>query len=161
MSRVTVVVDDPASAAATRVIHELDVYLNSLYPAESNYLLSIEALRQPDVTFLTARVDGKTVGCGAIVIHDGEYGEIKRMFVQPEFRGLGVGTKLLERLESIARTSGLKLTRLETGVYQTEALELYKKAGYRHCQPFGDYDTKDPLLVFMEKQLNDKANCTR
>jgi putative acetyltransferase len=159
--KITIRASNPGSLDARRLIEKLDAYLNNLYPAESNYLLSAEALQQPGVTFIKARLDGKTVGCGAIVNHDGNYGEIKRMFVLPDFRGRGVGMSLLVKLELIARKSGLTVTRLETGVYQTEALGLYKKAGYRNCQHFGDYDTKDPLLVFMEKKLDDKAKSTR
>jgi putative acetyltransferase len=151
--RVTVQIDNPASPDARKLIEKLDAYLNNLYPAESNYLLSVEALQQPNVTFLTAHVDGKTIGCGAFVNHSGKYAEIKRMFVLPDYRGRGIGRRLLNKLESQARSSGLKLARLETGVYQAEALGLYEQAGYKRCGGFGDYRKDDPLCVFMEKSL--------
>ena len=151
--QVTISVDNPASPGARQLIEKLDVYLNSLYPAESNYLLSVEELQQPNVTFLTASFDGKTVGCGAFVDHNGEYAEIKRMFVLPEFRGWKIGWRLLEELESRARSSGLKLARLETGIHQEEALGLYARAGYKRRGGFGDYRQDDPLCIFMEKSL--------
>jgi len=152
-TKVTVNKADPASKEARALITQLDAYLNSLYPAESNYLLSVEALQQPNVTFLTAQIGGKTVGCGAYVDHDREYAEIKRMFVLPAFRGRGIGQCLLEDLESRARSSGINLARLETGIYQKEALGLYARAGYKHRGGFGDYHADDPLCVFMEKSL--------
>jgi putative acetyltransferase len=152
MRHVRIQVEDPASPAASNLIEQLDGYLTSLYPAESNHLLSVEALKQPNVTFVTASVDGAVAGCGAFVNQGGEYAEIKRMFVLPEFRGLKLGRRILDELESLARASGLELARLETGVYQSEALLLYEKAGYQRRGPFGDYP-EDPLSVFMEKKL--------
>jgi len=146
-------VEDPASLEARGLIEQLDGYLAGLYPAESNHLLPVEALRQPNVTFITANVDGAVAGCGAFVNQDGEYAEIKRMFVLPEFRGLKLGRRILEELEKLAQASGLESARLETGVHQSEALLLYEKAGYQRRGPFGGY-SEDPLSVFMEKKLS-------
>lgn len=145
-------VGDPASPAARELIGQLDRLMTSLYPAESNHLLSVDALRQPNVTFHIASVAGAVAGCGAVVNQGEEYAEIKRMFVSPEFRGLKLGRRILEVLENYARASGLALARLETGVYQPEALLLYERAGYQPCGPFGDY-SEGPLSIFMEKKL--------
>ena len=152
MRHILIQIDDPASPAARELIERLDILMSSLYPAESNHLLSIEALRQPNVTFLTAGVDGDVAGCGAFVNQGGEYAEIKRMFVLPEFRGLKLGRRILEELENRARASGLAFARLETGIHQPEALLLYERAGYQRRGPFGDY-SEDPLSIFMEKKL--------
>jgi len=152
MHDVAIQIDDPASPAVAKLIEQLDSYMGSLYPAESNHLLPIDALRQPNVTFLTACVNGRVVGCGAVVNHDGEYAEIKRMFVLPEFRGLKIGGRMLTELESVARDAGLALARLETGIHQPEAIGLYEKAGYCRREPYGNY-FEDPLSVFMEKHL--------
>src|SRR5262245_65982818 len=152
VQRVTVERSDPALPEARRLIEQLDEYLFSLYPPASNHLLPVEALRQAGVTFLLARVDGQAAGCGAFVDRAGEYAEVKRMFVRPEFRGLKVGRLLLEELESLARAAGLALARLEAGGLQPEALRLYENAGYLRRGPFGDYPN-DPHSVFMEKQL--------
>src|SRR5438132_380077 len=84
MPSVSIQPADPASADAVALLQQLDAYLLSLYPPESNHLLSIEALRQPNVVFLTAVVDGRVAGCGAMVNQDGEYAEIKRVFVLPQ-----------------------------------------------------------------------------
>src|SRR5260221_13477870 len=99
MPHVLVQVSDPAAPEARALIELLDGYLLALYPPESNHLLPIDALRQPDVTFLTASVEGQVAGCGAFVNRKWEYAEVKRMFVLPEFRGWKVGRRLLEELE--------------------------------------------------------------
>src|SRR5262245_19026984 len=152
MRHVLIQMDDPASPEARELIERLDKLMIGLYPAESNHLLPVEALRQPNVTFLTASVNGEVAGCGALVNQGGEYAEIKRMFVLREFRGLKLGRRILEELESRARAAGLALARLETGIHQPEALLLYERAGYQRCGPFGDY-SEDPLSIFMEKKL--------
>jgi putative acetyltransferase len=74
------------------------------------------------------------------------------MFVSPEARGLKLGRRLLVRIEEEARREGLGCLRLETGIYQPEALGLYRSAGYVEREAFGDY-VPDPLSVFMEKRL--------
>ena len=94
----------------------------------------------------------RAIGCGAVVLGP-DYGELKRMVVQPRGRGQGVARALLALLEAEARRAGCHLLRLETGPYQPEALGLYAKSGYERCAPFGQY-TNDPLSVFMQKRLD-------
>jgi putative acetyltransferase len=142
---------DPAGAEARELIAQLDAFHIALYPAESNHLLSVDALRQPHVTFLMATVDGQAAAIGAFVNH-GEYAEIKRMYVLPTFRGRQLGRRMLEEIETRIRAAGLTVARLETGIHQTEALRLYETAGYRRREPFGEY-VPDSLSVFMEKKL--------
>lgn len=144
--------DDPTSAAARELIGQLDEYQNTLYPAQSNHLVPVEALTEPNVTFLTASADGRLVGCGAFVNHDSQYAEIKRMYVPPEFRGFGIARQILSTLESLALENGLTVARLETGINQPEAVSIYERAGYSRRGPFGSY-SEDPLSIFMEKKL--------
>jgi putative acetyltransferase len=152
MSTVTVEIEDPGLPEARDLIAQLDQFLIALYPPESNHLLSVEALREPNTTFLVARVDRRAAGCGAFVNHGGEYAELKRMFVLPEFRGLKIGRRILERLELLIGQAGLCIVRLETGVDQPEAHRLYERSGYQRRGPFGTY-WDDPLSIFMEKVL--------
>jgi putative acetyltransferase len=142
---------DPAEADVVALIRESDAFYTRLYPAERNYLLDVAALKQPEVSFFVARRDGLLCGFGSVVRKTG-YGEIKRMYVRPEARGVGIGRRLLARLETRAAELGLLVIRLETGTRQPEAWSLYKTCGYSETGPFGDYPA-DPLSIFMEKHL--------
>src|SRR5437660_12456030 len=105
MRIITIKPTDPASAEAARLIDQLDSYLAALYPAESNHLLSIEALQKPGVTFFIATVDGAAAGCGAFVRCVG-YAEVKRMYVARSFRGLKLGRRILDELASCIPAAG-------------------------------------------------------
>jgi putative acetyltransferase len=132
------------------LVEELDAYQKPLYPAESHHGIDIAALCEPHVLFAVARdAAGEAVGCGAIVLN-GEYGELKRMYVRPGQRGRGIARALLEHLEVEAAARGCARFMLETGILQPEALSLYERAGYQRCGPFGDY-WDDPNSVFMHK----------
>jgi putative acetyltransferase len=138
---------------AIALVDELDAYQKPLYPAESHHGIDIGALLQPNVIFAIARTpDGEAVGCGAFVIEGGGWGELKRMFVSPAWRGRGVAQALLAFLEGEAMHRGVEVLRLETGNLQPDALRFYGHAGYARRGPFGDYDD-DPHSIFMEKRL--------
>lgn len=142
-------VDQPDVIA---LIDALDAYQGALYPPESNYHLSVAALKQANVLFSVVRDDNGTAqGCGAVVLLDG-YGEIKRMYVSPGHRGRGVARVIIAFLEQEARNCDCAVLRLETGVHQAEAIRLYVRAGYARRGRYGDYP-EDPLSVFMEKQI--------
>lgn len=143
---------DPREPQLRRLIEELDALQLSLYPAESNHLLDIETLAQLRMRFFSASVDGEVLGCGGIWLHE-DYAEVKRVYVSPKARGLGLAKKIMARLEDEARAAGMKIARLETGIYQPEALGLYRALGYAERGSFGDYPTDDPMSVFMEKWL--------
>lgn len=141
--------DQPDVAA---LIAALDAYANALYPPESNHLLDIAALSVPEVSFLVVRDGGEAVGCGAILRDSRGWAEVKRMYVRPDQRGRGMGKRVLAEIEGVALRCGLPVLRLETGIHNTEALALYRRAGFTECAPFGDY-APDPLSVFMEKSI--------
>jgi ribosomal protein S18 acetylase RimI-like enzyme len=81
-----------------------------------------------------------------------DYGEIKRMFVRPQFRGLGLARLMLNHLEAYASEHGIPVLRLETGVHQKDAIRLYEKAGFQSIPPFAGY-IEDPLSRFFEKRI--------
>lgn len=85
-------------------------------------------------------VENKPTGCGAFKEYDKKTVEIKRMFVLPEYRGLGTGIEILKQLEMWAVELGYKQCILETGKRQPEAIRLYKKAGYSLIKNFGQYE---------------------
>lgn len=147
----------PSDPRARRLIGMLDRLQLSLYPPESNHLDSVELMEHDDATFLAVFVAGEAVGCGAVKhmppsCASPEYGEIKRLYVSPEFRGRGLGGALLDALESSLISHGIVIARLETGIRQPDALALYEGHGYVRIPPFGEYG-EDPLSVFYEKRL--------
>lgn len=94
--------------------------------------------RAPKGGFLLARLFGDAVGCGAWRTLAPGIGEIKRVWVAPQVRGLGVGRKLLQGLERMAGKRKLKMIRLDTHESLTEAQRLYRNAGYREIDRFND-----------------------
>jgi GNAT superfamily N-acetyltransferase len=92
----------------------------------------------PDGEFLCARVDGQAVGCGALRTLGADVAEIKRMWVDPAVRGLGIGRSLLAALEGAAAELGCHTVRLDTAAYLTEALPLYLSAGYAEIPAYND-----------------------
>jgi len=126
------------------------------YAADQRHALSIERLFQPDVRFFVARADGVAVGCGGVAFRDG-YAEVKRMYSKASVRGRGVAKALLRRIEAEARAAGAPLLRIETGLYQQEALRFYEGAGFRRCGPFGPYAEMPAraieLSLFYEKAV--------
>ena len=135
-----------------RLIEELDAYQNMLYPAESNYQLDLETMSQPEMRFYSVAVDGSILGCGGFWLHD-DYAEAKRVYIHPKSRGLGLGRKIMAHIEAEMLREGRRISRLETGISQPEALGLYRAIGYTDCSAFGDYPSDDPFSVFMEKRL--------
>jgi DNA-binding MarR family transcriptional regulator/GNAT superfamily N-acetyltransferase len=95
-------------------------------------------LTPPAGCFIVARLDGEPVGCGALKIGTDGVGEIKRMWVKGEVRGLGVGRRIIEALEEQARKYELSILRLDTNRALKEAHALYRTCGYREVAPFND-----------------------
>ena len=95
-------------------------------------------LTPPAGVLVIARLDGRPIGCGALKVKERGIGEIKRMWVAPGTRGLGVGRRILEELEARARDFGLATLRLETNESLAEAQALYRSCGYVEVAPFND-----------------------
>ena len=145
-------VESPGSPAARQVIAELEAELDPLYPDESQHGYSVDKLLSEGVAFFLVRNGGEAVGCGGIQLFGSEYGELKRMYIRPPFRGLGLGRQLIERLIEHARLHGVSVLRLETGIHQDEAIRLYEGMGFRRIPPFPPYQP-DPLSLFYELVL--------
>ena len=150
----TIALEPPRQLGVIRLLELSNAYAASLYPAESNHLVPVDELEQDSVSFFVARSGDAVLGCASLVGHPDGTGEIKRMFVDKVARGMKLGKHLLETLEKQAEQRGISIIRLETGIYQPEAIGLYRKAGYLQIQPFGDYKP-DPLSLYMEKRLSD------
>lgn len=150
---VVITAERPDTPDAINLITELEAVLEPLYPQESRHGLSVERLLTENVPFFVLRVEGTPVGCGGVKLFGTEYGEIKRMYVRPQFRGQGFAKLILDHLADYAQAQGVTLLRLETGIYQHEAMRLYERMGFYQIPPFGDY-RNDPLSVFYEKSLS-------
>lgn len=141
----------PDTEVSRGLIAELDALLNPNYPPESRHGYSAEKLIQQGVTFFVIYADGVPAGCGGVQFF-ADYAELKRMYVRPRFRGLGLGKRMVTHLSEYAAERGVKVLRLETGVSQLEAISLYESFGFRRIPPFGDY-FEDPLSLCMEKWI--------
>jgi putative acetyltransferase len=135
-----------------------DSHLSTLYPAESNHLVSAEELSTAPNLLLgafTQESPSRPIGCVGLLVLGQEPGtaEIKRLFVESASRGVGVAQALMDHLEAEAAERGLLELRLETGIYQEESLGLYRRRGYVTIPPFSHY-TQDPVSVFMAKRLS-------
>ena len=143
----------PDSADAVQLIGELDAHLMAHpYPAQSRHAFSVDKLLREGVVFFISHYEGQLAGCGGIKLFGGEYGEVKRMYVRPAFRGKGLGKAMLNRLAEYARSKGVDLLRLETGIYEVEAIGLYERFGFQRRGPFGDY-VEDPNTVYLERRI--------
>jgi GNAT superfamily N-acetyltransferase len=129
---------DPAHPHARHCLREYAAELDRRFDGGFDPARSISAapheLRPPAGILLVASLRAEPVGCGALKFHAGEPTEIKRMWVDRSVRGLGVGRRLLAELEARAGT----VVRLETNRALTEAIALYRAAGYTEVAPFND-----------------------
>jgi DNA-binding MarR family transcriptional regulator/GNAT superfamily N-acetyltransferase len=130
---------DPELPAARYCLGEYVAELDRRFPAGFDPERSISAdapeLRPPAGLLLVATLHGEPVGCGACKFHPGAPTELKRMWVAPAARGLGVGRRLLAELEARA-AEAFPVVRLETNAALTEAIALYRSAGYAEVAPF-------------------------
>ena len=151
---VKITAERPDSVDAQELIAELEAHLEPQYPDESRHGYSVEKLLHEGVAFFVMRDEETAAGCGGVKLVGTEYAEIKRMYVRPRFRGLGLGKMMLDHLAEHARRNGVGILRLETGIYQTQAIGLYERWGFTRIPPFGEY-REDPLSLFFEKQSSE------
>ena len=149
----TILEERPDSAAAVQLITELETQLISMgYPQESRHGYSVDKLLREGVAFFVIRYEDAPAGCGGIQLFGQEYGEVKRMYVRPDYRGNDLGKLMLDRLVEHARQHHVPLLRLETGIYQAAAIRLYEGYGFQRRTPFGEY-REDPLSIFYELRI--------
>jgi DNA-binding MarR family transcriptional regulator/N-acetylglutamate synthase-like GNAT family acetyltransferase len=97
-----------------------------------------EQLRAPSGAFLLASSDGDPVACGGLQTITPGIGEIKRMWVHPQWRGAGLGSRVLHRLEERSRQLRHRAVRLDTNGTLSEAIAMYEGAGYRRIERYND-----------------------
>jgi DNA-binding MarR family transcriptional regulator len=107
--------------------------------------------RPPHGTFVVARSDGEPVACGGVQPLDDGSAEIKRMWVHDDWRGAGLGARMLRRLEDDAHAAGYAVVRLDTNAVLTEAIAMYERTGYRAISRYND---NPYAMCWFEKALS-------
>lgn len=139
---VAISVETPLQDDVRRLVADLNSYMLPLTPREFQFQLTVEQMSEPAVTLFVARNNqGRAVGMGALKVHDGQLGEVKRMYTLPEVRGQRVGSRLLEHIETLAARKGLRRLVLETGEAAgfEPAWRVYERGGYTICGAVLDY----------------------
>jgi GNAT superfamily N-acetyltransferase len=142
-SRVRVEIVDPRDIDARYCLRSYFEELGHRFDTGFDPAQSISAsdgeMTLPNGMLLVARLLGAAVGCGALKLHtDTQIAEVKRMWVAPDVRGLGLGRRLLERLSGEAASRGMVILRLETNRALSEAKHLYESAGFVEVEPFNN-----------------------
>jgi len=145
-------IDNLESIEVKRLLltHHNDMLKHS--PPESVHALDLSSLKAPDVTFLTAWIDGKLAGCGAFKKLSDKHVELKSMRTSSSFLRKGVAAKLLTYLLATAKEQRFERVSLETGTMNVfiPAHKLYKSFGFQECEPFSNYQN-DPFSMFLTK----------
>jgi putative acetyltransferase len=130
----------------------LDAYLKIIDGEEHNFYNNLNQL-EPDVDAVICYINELPVGCGAYKIINENTVEIKRMYVQPQYRGKGIAQAILAALENWAKELNYTCCKLETGKRMQDAIALYKKAGYAIIPNYGQYENVENS-VCMSKILS-------
>jgi len=142
MSAVAIQAEAPDSGEAHWCVEQYFRELAQRFEAGFDPARSIRVdaaeLTPPNGVFIIARLGGRPIGCGSLRRKERRIGEIKRLWVAADARGLGVGRRILEALEAHARKFGFPTLRLDTNRSLKEAQALYRKCGYREVAPFND-----------------------
>ena len=153
-ARIEIVETDPTAPEA---LYCLSAYLTELkrrlgFRFEMTEALAhgAEAMRPPRGSFLVALSDGLPVGCAGLMAYDGSWAEVKRVWVAPTARGLGLARDLMDEIETAARRRAVPVLRLDTNSGLPEALALYRRLGWSEIPRYNDSDEPD---AFFEKRL--------
>ncbi len=153
-STVDVAATDPRGAAAEECLRayfaEIGERFENGFEHDRSLMPDEAAMTPPAGVFLVATLHGDAVGCGGLLFEDNDSAYLKRMWVSSSVRGLGLGRRLLAELEWHAAASGARTVRLETNRTLTEAMGLYRAAGYREVEPF---NAEPYAHHWFEKQL--------
>jgi pimeloyl-ACP methyl ester carboxylesterase/GNAT superfamily N-acetyltransferase len=141
---------EDARSCLARYTEELNRRSERTFDPASGATATPDELRAPAGEFFVAYRAGEPIGCGAVKHHQDSPAEIKRMWIAPSARGLGLGRRLLEKLEDAARDAGASIARIETNSDLGEALKLYLSSGWIEVEAFNEEPYADRWL---EKRL--------
>jgi DNA-binding MarR family transcriptional regulator/GNAT superfamily N-acetyltransferase len=135
----TVAPNDPAAVeAVSRYFAELDSRFPTGFDPGDASASDTAAMSPPSGVFVVATSDGEPVACGGVQQIAPQVGEIKRMWVHPDWRGAGLGARMLAHLEDRARELGHRRVNLDTNGSLVEAISMYERAGYRPVERYND-----------------------
>jgi len=161
-SSIEIAPEDPSNADAqacfAQYFAELDTRFRAGFDLKKGVTYDIADFVPPRGCLLIARLHGVAVGCGALRTLAPGLGEIKRMWIAPNARGLGLGRRLLAELESEAKRRRLRTIRLDTNRSLEQALKLYRSSGYREIERFNDNPYAD---FWFEKNLQGASRTRR
>jgi putative acetyltransferase len=148
--------DDPSAPDVRALLERHLAFAQANSPIDEVHVLDIEELLEPDVTFLSCRLEGALLAVGALRTLDTEHAELKSMHTAEAARGRGVGRAMVEALVDVARAHGMRRVSIETGATNAfaAALALYRGAGFEPCEPFGQYRSS-PSSTCMTRWLDE------
>lgn len=137
-----------------RLVQSLDHFFNEKWGEDiANSYQSFHQLSQ--MAYACVAYEDYAVGCGCFKIMDEQTVEIKRMYVDPDYRHRGIATRILKHLEDVALSQGKKYCVLETGKDMLDNIQFYEKCGYHLIDNYGDF-IGDEICICMMKVLNSK-----
>jgi GNAT superfamily N-acetyltransferase len=152
--------EDPSLPECVLLFRHLWEALGQLYGNTGPCEFSPADVQGPGAEFVVARLDGRPIGCGAILPLAPGVAEVKRMFVEPCARRQGIAGRILRELENVACRSGYAVIRIETGIRQAGAIRLYAQAGYRRVERHGSHSDGE-LSVCFEKRIEGRGDPDR
>jgi DNA-binding MarR family transcriptional regulator/ribosomal protein S18 acetylase RimI-like enzyme len=159
-SEVAIEPADPTSSDARACFDAYFAELKTRFDTGFDPALTVSAtpdeLTPPAGVLLLARLDGRAIGCGALKAGPRGVGEIKRMWVDPSARGLGIAQRLLDAIEEQAVALGLHTLRLDTNRSLAEARALYLRNGYREIPAYN----QNPYAHHWFEKKRRKADAT-
>ncbi len=142
LGQVAIAAEDPHSPEADACLRayfaEIDERFESGFDFDAAEPFAVDDMVEPEGVLLLARIGERPVACGALHFFPHAVADVKRMWVDPAARGLGLGRRMLVELEALARSRGVTLLRLETNRSLVEAVGLYRALGYEEVDPFND-----------------------
>lgn len=124
--------------AMTRYFSEIDDRFDGGFDPGDTLVTDAGSMTAPEGAFVVAHGNGSVVACGGVKRIDRRTAEIKRMWVDPKWRGLGLGVRLLANLESHATRLGYRVVRLDTNSVLVEAITMYERSGYNSIERYND-----------------------
>ena len=157
LGEIVIAVDDLTGSEIAGFLQEHIDEMQSISAPESKHALDLDGLRQDEITFWTAKIAGKVVGCGALKDLGDGVGEIKSMRTARSLKKRGIASTLLTHVLVHAERLGYELIFLETGSQEffEPACKLYLKHGFTYCGPFAEYED-DPNSVYMTRRLGEQ-----